>query len=153
MEDDYFIGQSLEKSDFFYYDKEQKKVLPYLVNTDYWELDQKKRLNSYENLFSKKNNIKPHSGQGWDLSIMSTDKYFFERYNKTNVINALFTHSAIAENIEDLKEIYYEIQDYKYIKETLYSKTRHVLTLNQPHFLNLYLLNIKHRKVHKISNI
>ena len=152
MEDDYFIGQHLDKSDFFYYDKKQKKVLPYLLNTEYWEMNQKKIIGSYEELFTQHKEIKPHSGKGWDFSIMSTNKYFFERYNKTNIINALFTHSAIASNIDDLKEIYYEIQDYKYINETLFSKTRHVLTLNQPHFHNLYLLNIKHRKVHKIPN-
>jgi len=56
----------------------------------------------------------------------------------------------MAENIDDLKEIFKEIQNYKYINETLYSKERHILTLNQPHFLNLYQLNIKHKKVHSI---
>ena len=72
-----------------------------------------------------------------------------EKYNIT-IINTLFTHNAIAENIDDLKEIFYEIQDYQYINETLFSKERHILTLNQPHFVNLYQLNIKHKKVNSI---
>ena len=152
MEDDYFIGQPLKKSDFFYYDQKLNKVLPYIINTDFWEMNQTERLVSYKTLYKKKDNIQPHTGEGWDFSITSTDKYFIERYNMTSVINPHFTHSAIAENIDDLKEIYLEIQYYKYIKETLYSKTRHVLTLNQPHFHNLYLLNIKQRKVHKVPN-
>ena len=152
MEDDYFIGQPLNKSDFFYYDRKQNKVLPYVINTDYWEINQTERLNKYQKLLENKNDIKPHSGTGWDFSIMSTDKYFIEKYKPANLINALFTHSAIAVNIDDLKEIYSEIQDYKYINETLLSKTRNVLTLNQPHFHNLFLLNIKKRKVHKIPN-
>ena len=33
---------------------------------------------------------------------------------------------------------------------TLFSKERHILTLNQPYFVNLYQLNIKHKKVHSI---
>ena len=44
-----------------------------------------------------------------------------------------------------------EIKDYDYFNETIYSKERHILTLNQPHFVNLYQLNIKHKKVHSIS--
>ena len=150
MEDDYFIGMPMKKSDFFYYDNIQKKIVPYLINTGYWEIKQSNTLYAYENLFKRHRNIKPHSGTGWHFSIVSTDKYFFEKYNKTNIINALFTHCAIPENIDDLKEIFSDIKNYKYINETLYSKTRHVLTLNQPHFHNLYLLNMKHRKVHKI---
>ena len=152
MEDDYFIGKPLKKSDLFYYDQKSKKVLPYIINTDFWEMNQTERLESYEKSLKQIDNIQPHTGAGWDFSIMSTDKYFIERYNKTNIINPHFTHSAIAENIDDLKEIYSEIQDYRYINETLFSKTRHVLTLNQPHFHNLYLLNIKQRKVHKVPN-
>ena len=65
-------------------------------------------------------------------------------------INTIYPHTAIAENIDDLKEVYNEIINYKYINLTLYSKERNVLTLNQPHFVNLYQLNIKHKKVHSI---
>ena len=76
-------------------------------------------------------------------------KYFLEKYN-ISVINARFTHNAIAENIDDLKEIFNEIKSFEYINETLFSKERHILTLNQPQFFNLYQLNIKHRKIHSI---
>ena len=31
MEDDFFIGKSLKKSDFFYYDEQEKKIVPYLL--------------------------------------------------------------------------------------------------------------------------
>ena len=56
----------------------------------------------------------------------------------------------MAENIDDLNNIFKEIQKYKYINETLFSRERNILTLNQPHFYNLYQLNIRHRKVHSI---
>ena len=39
MEDDFFIGKPLNKSDFFYYDKNKKKVLPYLLTKYFQELN------------------------------------------------------------------------------------------------------------------
>ena len=107
-------------------------------------------INEYNNLFKIKDSILPHSRFGWWLSIYSTNKYFIERY-KFPLLNTLFTHNAIPENIDDLKEVYREIQNYRYINETLFSKERHILTLNQPHFLNLYQLNVKHKKAHPLS--
>ena len=67
------------------------------------------------------------------------------------LIDPKFTHNAISENLDNLKEIYEEIKDYDYFNETIYSKERHILTLNQPHFVNLYQLNIKHKKVNCIK--
>jgi len=151
MEDDYFIGKELKKSDFFYYDVKEKKVYPYVINTIFFEMDKGKILKNQKKMYKKKESIKPHSNLGWNFSIMNTDKYFIKKY-KIPIISAKFTHCALPENLEDLKEIFQEIQDYEFINETLFSKTRHVLTLNQPEFINLYQLNIKHRKVHQIKN-
>jgi len=152
MEDDYFIGKKLEKTDFFYYDVKEKKVFPYVINTNFFEMDKEKILKKQKKMSKKKNQIKPHSKIGWNFSLLNTDKYFIEKY-KIPIINPIFTHCAIPENLDDLREIFKEIQDYEFINETLFSKTRHVLTLNQPEFVNLYQLNIKHRKVHQIKNI
>ena len=154
MEDDYFIGRPLKKTDFFYYDEKEKKVFPFVIANRYSELNPINRLRLYNYLYKKKDKIKIHGHRGWVFSVFSTDKYFIEKYeNKTiNIINADFTHNAKAENIDDMKEIFKEIQDYKYINETLYSQTRHLMTLNQPHFVNLYQLNVKKRKVNPISN-
>ena len=149
MEDDFFIGKSLKKSDFFYFDKNTQKILPYLLTKEFNIMNKTEVLNDYYKMLQDKDLFHPHSGEGWLFSILSTDKYFIEKYNMT-IINTLFTHNAIAENIDDLKEIYKEILNYEYINETLYSKERHILTLNQPHFVNLYQLNIKHKKVHSI---
>ena len=149
MEDDFFIGKPLNKTDFFYYNEKEKKVIPYLLTSDFNIMNKSFIIEDYYNRLQNKDNIHPHSGEGWWISIRNTDKYFLEKYNIT-IINTLFTHNAIAENIDDLKEIFYEIQDYQYINETLFSKERHILTLNQPHFVNLYQLNIKHKKVNSI---
>ena len=151
MEDDFFIGKPLKKSDFFYYDEEKKKVLPYLLTNYFCKMDSKSVISKYNKMLKNINNFHPHSGKGWNFSILSTNKYFIERYNIT-IINTDFTHNAIAENIDDLKEIFEEIKNYKYINETLFSKERHILTLNQPQFYNLYQLNIKHKKVHSIPS-
>ena len=151
MEDDYFIGKELKKSDFFYYDFEKNEIYPYVVNTIYFEMDKENILKKQKKMYKMRKSIKPHSNFGWNFSIMNTDKYFIEKY-KIPIISAKFTHCAVPENLDDLKEIFHEIQDYKYINETLFSKTRHILTLNQPEFVNLYQLNIKHRKVHQIKN-
>ena len=114
-------------------------------------MDSKSVISKYNKMLKNINNFHPHSGKGWNFSILSTNKYFIERYNIT-IINTDFTHNAIAENIDDLKEIFEEIKNYKYINETLFSKERHILTLNQPQFYNLYQLNIKHKKVHSIPS-
>ena len=149
MEDDFFIGKLLKKSDFFYYDEKVKKVLPYLLTKYFREMNNTEIFNQYNNLYKIKDFIHPHSRFGWWLSIYCTDRYFIQRY-KFPLINTNFTHNAIAENIDDLKEIFHEIKNYEYINETLFYKERYILTLNQPHFVNLYQLNIKHKKVNSI---
>ena len=149
MEDDFFIGCPLKKKDFFFYDEYQKKVFPYLLTYFFNIINETSILNDYNAMLDMKDIIHPHSGEGWKFSVLSTQKYFMENY-KPPIINSRFTHNAIAENINDLKEIFEEIKNYKYINETLFSKERHFFTLNQPQFYNLYLLNIKHRKVNSI---
>ena len=152
MEDDYFIGSYLKKTDLFYYDEKEKKVLPFLVNEHYREMNYGQRIGFYYYLYNRKDSFKVHGNRGWTLSILGTEKYFAEKYD-INVILPLFTHCAYPVNIDDLKDIYNEIQDYEYINETLYSSVRHIMTLNQPEFYNLYQLNIKKRKVHKIKRL
>ena len=147
MEDDFFIGKPLNKKDFFFYDKAKKKVLPYLLTKYFQELTEYQLLSEYKKLFKNKDYIHPHSYDGWWLSIYCTDKYFLDKYNNS-FINTNYTHNAIAENIDELKIIFEEIKDYEFFNETIYSKERYILTLNQPHFLNIYQLNINHKKVH-----
>jgi hypothetical protein len=39
MEDDFFIGKPLKKSDFFYYDKKTKKVVPFILTKYFSEIN------------------------------------------------------------------------------------------------------------------
>lgn len=150
MEDDFFIGKSLKKYDFFYFDEKEQLVKPFILTKHFDEMNKSEILYNYNTLYNIKDSIFPHSRYGWWLSIYCTNKYFLEQY-KFPLINTIFTHNAISENIDDLKEIFKEIQNYEYINETLFSKERFILTLNQPQFLNLYQLNIKHKKVNSIK--
>ena len=149
MEDDFFIGKKLKKNDFFYYDENEKKIVPYILSFYFHESNYTKIINDYNNYLQIKDSIHPHSDQGWKFSILNTEKYFLEKY-KFPIINPRFTHNAISENIDDLKEVFEEIKEYKYINETLFSKERDIFTLNQPKFLYLYLLNVKKRAVYSI---
>jgi len=149
MEDDFFIGKPLKKSDFFYYDRKEKKVLPYILTSNFNELNKNNSLRLYHSLLKEKEQFTYQGGKMWFFSIISTEKYFIEKYNIT-IINTQFTHNARAENLDDLKDMFKSIQNYRYINETLFSKIRHILALNQPHYNNLFQLNIKHRKVNSI---
>ena len=149
MEDDYFLGKPFKKSDFFYYDRKENKVLPYILTSEFSELDKNKSQRLYDFAEKMKDKFKFQGGQMWAFSLINTEVFFMKKYNKT-IINTQFTHNARAENIDDLKEMFKSIQSYKYINQTLFSKERHVLSLNQPHYNNLFQLNNKHRKVNSI---
>ena len=52
--------------------------------------------------------------------------------------------------IKYIKEIFNKSKEYEYNNATLFSKYRHILSLCHQHFVNLFCLNIKQRKVHLI---
>ena len=147
LEDDFFIGKSLKKTDFFYYDGKEKKVLPFLLAMHFQELNKTEAIEKYYELYKIRDYIHSHSSIGWWLSIYSTDKYFVEKYKQQIIINPNFTHNAISENMDNLKEIYEEIKDYDYFNETIYSKERHILTLNQHRYISIE--NIKKIKLYE----
>ena len=149
MEDDYFFGKKISKNQFFYYDFNQKKIVPYVISNKFYYINKTDVLNNYYELFKRKETINPHSYEGFRHQIFNTDKFLLEHYN-ISFIEAKFTHNAIPENIDDLKHIYNESNKYEYNNATLLSKQRDVLSLCHQHLLNLYFLNIKNRKVNFI---
>ena len=106
MDDDFFIGKELNKSNFFYYEENEKKVVPSLLNVEFGELYRDKTLENYENIFVTKDNIGTQSFLAWALSLYSTDKFFLDYYKDMTLINPTPSHNAISYNIQDLKEIY-----------------------------------------------
>ena len=151
MDDDYFIGKPINKSQFFYYDEDLKKVVPCIVSDDFHKLKRNEVLKEYYLLFSKKDKIDPHTAVGWRLHTALVFKFFLEQYNQT-IISGGFTHNALSLNIDDIKEVFDLIKNkYKYANESLYSKTRNLFNLQSQTMFNTYSLNIKKRKVNIIK--
>ena len=149
MDDDYFIGQNLKKNDFFYFDEKIGDVVPYIISNRIFTKNINKIYDEYYELMKKKENIHPHSREGFFLEILCTQKFFIDYFN-TSLISCRNTHNAFPENIKDLTEIYYLSNNYKYFKEMIYSKERFILSFYHQMFTNLYQLNVNYRKVNFI---
>ena len=150
MDDDYFIGKPINKTEFYYYDEEQKKVLPSVITNDFSELMINNFNKEYKRLLLRKFRIKLHSFFGWKLSQLNAYKLLLQEY-KSPLINAGFTHNAIPCNINDMKDIYdLIINKYQNANETIYSKERTIYDLQSQSLFNSYLLNFKKRKVNSI---
>ena len=150
MDDDYFIGKPIKKSDFFYYDKKKKKVFPNIVSVDFRKLNKKYVYDEYEQVFAGKDKIDPHTSNGWKLHTLACFKFLLDCF-KEPLIDAGFTHNAIPLNIFDVKEIFDLIKErYIYADKMLYSKKRSVYDIQFQTFYMAYALNIKKRKANSI---
>ena len=150
MEDDYFIGKNIKKKDFFYYDKFKKRVFPNIITWGFYDMNRSEVINQYNELIKDTyNSINAHSRIGFLIQRLNTEIFFIKNFRKT-IINTLFTHNAIPENINDLKAVYKFANKYIYFNETLYNKERNLFSLCHQHFLNLYQLNINQRRVNPI---
>ena len=152
MEDDCFFGKILKKKHLFYYDYNKKQVYPSIITWGFFEINKTEVLNNYFELYNKKEYINPHSKEGFLFQRLNTEKFFIDNYNIT-LTRPLFTHNAISENIDDLKEMHKISKKYIYINETLYNRERNAFSLCHEHFYNLYQLNINHRKVRPILTL
>ena len=150
IDDDCFFGKPINKTQFFYYDEEKKKVFPSVVTDDPCQLIKKNLDDEYNKLYRRKSSIKPHTFNQWKLSQLAVYKLIAENFNGPLTI-AGFTHNAIPVNIEDLKEINELIVNkYQYAKEMLNSKERVIYDLQAQSFFNTYGLTIKKRKLNSI---
>ena len=150
MDDDYFIGKPLKKSDLFYYDEKQKKVLPNIVSDEFKELNKNIIYNQYNHYFLKKDKINPNNPEGSQFHKCAGLKLLLDNYPKP-LIDAGYTHNAIPLNIHDVKEIYNFVNEkYNYAKEFLNAKERTVYDIQFHTLYNAYTLNVKKRKVHSI---
>lgn len=149
MDDDYFYGKPLKKSDFFYFDEKERRVSPFILTYKFLEINKTHVFEQYNEMFEQRDIIHPHSGKGFTLSLLCTEKLFIENFNIT-LIRTEHTHNAISQNLDSLKELFELIRKYEYFNETMQSKERFILRLSQQHCFNLYQLNIKKRKVHSI---
>ena len=151
MDDNYFIGENLKKTDFFYYDDETQKVVPAIVNNYFSELNKQYYSELYNQIISQIDNINSNDSLGWKLSMLSSIKLIIDNYD-IPLTEVEFTHNAIPLNINDLKEIYgLIINKYKYSNETLNSVENNIFVLQPQLLFSLYELNVKKRRVNSIE--
>ena len=155
MDDDYFINNPLNKSDFFY--EENNQIFPLMITNDYYLMDERKiNLEHKQNLLMiNENNIQ--SEEAFLFRQLSSLKFIYKIFENDNsirrpLIEASFSHNAIPLKLSNIKEIYdIVIEKYKYYKETLYSINRNIYSLHFQTLILTYIINKYQRKVHNIS--
>ena len=150
MDDDYFIGKPLNKSDLFYV--EDKKVYPAIINTNFElqtmttaerERDQRKR--------KMNKNKRTQTSDEFMYTVYRT-YIFLIKYFESPIIVPYFTHNAIPVKASDLKEVFDLVNKSEEFREpTLYSLRRHPQSLQYQTTLIVYSFNKYRRKVNKIN--
>ena len=154
MDDDYFIGKELKKTDFFYYDEYAKKVVPIIIskNYNYYKVQNHELINwiNYSSKMKYRDDIISHTSTGWKAT-KSRSLLFLKKELNMTIINAGFDHNAIPVNIDDIEEIYNLIYlKYKYSFIALNSLTRTRYDLQYQTLYATYSLNKLKRKVKPI---
>ena len=157
MDDDYFIGGELDKSNFFY--EENGTILPALVTSDYYEIDKRVLNERMSNYLKKRNSNNPHSDIGFYIHQANSLLALFDIFgdddirNGKKMIEPSFTHNAIPVKLSDLEEIHNDVKaHYKYAQELLFGKERQKTDLQFHTFYMAYIKNKYDRKVSMISS-
>ena len=151
MDDDYFIGKPLKKSDFFYV--EDSKVVPAIVSKYFREETQNDIINSlkYFKLKAKEARGKQNGKVFW-YTVFHTYSFILKLLNRTSLVVPLFNHNAIPCNLNYLKEIYDLAYNSEFKVSTLYSLYRGTEVLQFQTFYLSYFFNRNYNiKVNPIS--
>lgn len=156
MNDDYFIGKPLQKSDFFY--EENGKVVPYVLYTK--EVGRGKNDTIHEILNELKRQINSsnrsaHSRAGFRYQKLSSINFLYDVLGRNIITPAgdyhYFPHNAQGENSEELKEVHDLIKyNYKYADDCLCTKFRNNNALVQQTTYTFYVLNKYNRKINEL---
>ena len=151
MDDDYFIGGPLKKSDFFHV--ENGKIVPSIVALYYRECD--RNIIEMEKNYYKKQTLNLKIKQGSEeflYTVFNTYSFLYKIFEK-NLRIPDFTHNAIPCNLEEIKETYDIVYKSKYKESTLDSIYRGIETLQFQTFYQVYIFMKYSRKVNLIPHI
>ena len=158
MDDDYFIGRPLNKSNFFY--EENGKVYPALVTRDYYELSKSVLQSQIDAIYKKTKIVDSHTPNGFNIMQKDSLLFLYDILGDDNsrfgqpLIEASFTHNAIPLKQSDIKEIYdYIIKLYKYKEETLNAKQRETKSLQPQTLLTSYQRNMYDRRTKMVTSV
>jgi hypothetical protein len=124
MDDDYFIGKSLNKNDFFYVQK--GKVVPLIITSNFFKIDKESIKMKYDLLKQKAMSSKVEQNKDiFKYCLSSTYLFIINTFNKTLFIPK-FTHNAIPVNLKEIKDIYKLVLNSEYKSATIDSLYRHI---------------------------
>ena len=154
MDDDYFIGQPLNKTNFFY--DINGKIKPLTITSKFTKINKKvakQKLIEYKEIINQ-TDIEQTSPV-FRYSLYLTYFFILELFGDSLYI-PVHTHNAIPVNLKELKEIYYIVYQSKYKYGTLYSLYRIMDNIQFQTFVvayNFYKYKKKVRNIpHKLIN-
>jgi hypothetical protein len=154
MDDDYFVGKKLKKSDFFHV--EEGKVVPSIITSNFLKLDKKLIQKNYEIYKIKaKYSTQEQNGDIFDYSKYLTLLFIFKLFNissEENIFIPKFTHNALPVNLRDIKEMYEIIFRSKYKYTTLDCLYRHIEGIQFQIFYLSYAFLKHNRPVNNIPS-
>lgn len=156
MNDDYFIGKPVKKSDFFY--EENGKVVPYVLYNKGLGRGKNAEIHARLRELSQQvnsTNKNAHSSAGFQYQKLSNIEFLYNILGKNIITPAgdyhYFPHNAQGENIDELKEVHDWIKNkYKYADDCLQAKCRRQHSLVQQTVYTFYILNKYNRKVNNL---
>ena len=158
MDDDNFIAQPLEKSDFFY--EEKGEVYPCLISSKYYEMNKEKLEKSLLELLTKYDAKIAHSESFFLVQVVKSLLLMYNIFgedkqrNGKKLIEPVLTHNAIPVKLSDIEELYELINKYySFANETLAGLSRSINSLQMQTAYTAYVKNKYNRKVNKISYI
>ena len=149
MDDDCFIGNPLNKSNFFYI--KNGLVSPLIITYKFMNLNiniAKEKIKKYNKMIQK-SNIEQSSAE-FRYSLYSKYLFILKIFNKTSFI-PVHTHNAIPVNIKELKEIYDIVYKSEFKVSTLDSLYRKIDGLQFQAFVLSYTFFKYNKKVKNIS--
>ena len=154
LNDDYFIGKPLKKTDFFYVDN--NKVVPYILFNNPIYLNGFMFLDDYVKSIRPDNvNLQTHNE--FQFKKMNTVLLFKNSFKKVfygfggNL--HYYPHNALGHNLDEVEECYTFVKNnYAYANDTLNSKLHTINTLVEQTFYQIYLINIYNRRVYHLPD-